>query len=362
MALYSGIKVGPDHPFFKERYKVPLVVNLNNETVVNTKLIMLYSMIYLYYYRKEPDHWLLKNKEEENETEINTLIYKKMFYQSYELVTIPIQNTWLLDLLMREYRYEYIFVDYYMLSRRVRKYDGIRTDNFNLKKVMKTIGVIETNNLYSSVSFRQMKTGLEHALFPTPLHNTRWDHLGMTNFREWSSFKDDIDALTGILEEIDFEIEQIRDLASTNNTVVFSIEKLLSLKDLTLDDFLLQTQKKAKEHMDSCNEYNVSTEIRSYLDSNLNEGVKYRIEKAKNAEYLFLNSRTDSERFYFDFSRSISRTKNKTNSMMKAYVDRHVNTLFEETRENTNQNFIAVKNLEKVNYKVLINPKFLMQV
>ena len=366
MALYSEVKVGEKHPFFKEVYKVPLVVNVGEKTIVNTKLIMIYSMLYLYFYNKEPNHWLLEEKEVEEE--LYTLVLNNLTSNLTNNVTndatdvIPIKRTWLLDLMIKGYKYEYVGVDYYMLSRRTRKYESIATDNENLKKVMSELGVGKSEAGYSSVNFKRRFAGLEQAIFPVATYNINWRNTNYTTYRQWENDKNLMNELTLALESNLFNLNLIKDNFSEVDNFVCIIEKDFKLKDLTLDEFLLRTRIEFKELKEALYEHKVSEPIQNFLNAKLGEGVKYRINKQKHSEYQFKGTGHNTERYSYDFSRNGGLTKQRMHHLMSHYIDSNIEGMSTTKTTNQTRDTIWFTKLSKNKIKNLINPKFLMKV
>lgn len=310
MAIYKGIKTGHGNPLYKTINNTIEILERENDYFVRTDIAMIYLFVYHIFKKKEPDHPLLEIVEnprkkfvtyDAGEAFLSSVEDAKMYFMQSVLsgltssevkqkniikeVELPV--TPLLEYFAKHYSQGFNTRNYYVNSRRLSSYDNLYAKGA-IVPYLETLGFpcdrkiqnsslgIETNNI----------RGLK--LLTVSYSLSRLLSLSMQG--GFYSHEQRVSRIRTLFTSEDFFS---LNLGEDNEGHINFLKEYV---DFTLDDFLVDFNKKWNSAVEESNFYSVSQDIYDYTDKKMRNEDKSLLAIEENSIALNINEQTS---FYF---------------------------------------------------------------
>lgn len=310
VAIYKGIKTGHGNPLYKTINNTIEILERENDYFVRTDIAMIYLFVYHIFKKKEPDHLLLEIVEnprkkfvtyDAGEAFLSSAEDAKMYFMQFFLSgltssglkqkniikEVELPATPLLEYFAKHYSQGFNTRNYYVNSRRLSSYDNLYAKGA-IVPYLETLGFpcdrkiqnsslgIETNNIRGlkllTVSYslsRLLSLSMQGGFYSHEQRVSRIRTLFMSeDFFSLNLGEDNEGHINFLKEYVDF----------------------------TLDDFLVDFNKKWNSAVEESNFYSVSQDIYDYTDKKMRNEDKSLLAIEENSIALNINEQTS---FYF---------------------------------------------------------------
>lgn len=310
MAIYKGIKTGHGNPLYKTINNTIEILERENDYFVRTDIAMIYFFVYHIFKKKEPDHPLLEIIEnprkkfvtyDAGEAFLSSVEDAKMYFmqsvlsgltscevkQKNIIKEVELPATPLLEYFAKHYSQGFNTRNYYVNSRRLSSYDNLYAKGA-IVPYLETLGFpcdrkiqnsslgIETNNI----------RGLK--LLTVSYSLSRLLSLSMQG--GFYSHEQRVSRIRTLFTSEDFFS---LNLGEDNEGHINFLKEYV---DFTLDDFLVDFNKKWNSAVEESNFYSVSQDIYDYTDKKMRNEDKSLLAIEENSIALNINEQTS---FYF---------------------------------------------------------------
>ena len=310
VAIYKGIKTGHGNPLYKTINNTIEILERENDYFVRTDIAMIYFFVYHIFKKKEPDHPLLEIIEnprkkfvtyDAGEAFLSSVEDAKMYFmqsvlsgltssevkQKNIIKEVELPATPLLEYFAKHYSQGFNTRNYYVNSRRLSSYDNLYAKGA-IVPYLETLGFpcdrkiqnsslgIETNNI----------RGLK--LLTVSYSLSRLLSLSMQG--GFYSHEQRVSRIRTLFTSEDFFS---LNLGEDNEGHINFLKEYV---DFTLDDFLVDFNKKWNSAVEESNFYSVSQDIYDYTDKKMRNEDKSLLAIEENSIALNINEQTS---FYF---------------------------------------------------------------